>query len=91
MAPAAQAKAAHLTTLVLGGQGRLIGALAGRPAETAGLESFVHGLRGALLASSALTLIASAVAFVGLRHSGAATQVVQIAEAAPARAFDEVA
>ena len=91
MAPAAQAKAAHLTTLVLGGQGKLIAALAGRPAQTAGLESFVHGLRGALLASSALTLIASAVAFVGLRRSGAPTQVVPITEAASRRAFDEVA
>jgi EmrB/QacA subfamily drug resistance transporter len=66
--PATQAKATHLTRLVLDGQGKVIGGLAGRPAQEAALESFVHGLRGALLASSALTLIASAVALVGLRR-----------------------
>jgi EmrB/QacA subfamily drug resistance transporter len=63
--PATRAKASHLTRLVLDGQGKVIGGLAGRPAQEAALESFVHGLRGALLASSALTLIASAVALVG--------------------------
>jgi EmrB/QacA subfamily drug resistance transporter len=64
---ATQAKAGHLTALVVGGQGPPIAAAAGRPAELAALASFVDGTRGALLTSSALVLIASAVAFAGLR------------------------
>jgi EmrB/QacA subfamily drug resistance transporter len=66
--PATHAKAAHLTALVVGGQGKLIATAAGRPAELAALAAFVDGTRGALLTSSALTLIASAVAFAGLRR-----------------------
>ena len=65
---ATQAKAGHLTALVVGGQGPPIAAAAGRPAELAALASFVDGTRGALLTSSALVLIASAVAFGGLRR-----------------------
>ena len=53
----AHAQSSRLTTLVLGGQGKVIGRLAGHPAEAAGLESFAYGLRGALLISSALTLV----------------------------------
>jgi Na+/melibiose symporter-like transporter len=64
----AHAQSSRLTTLVLGGQGKVIGRLAGHPAEMAGLESFVYGLRGALLISSALTLAGAGVALVGLRH-----------------------
>src|SRR4029077_6386777 len=59
LAPATQAKASQLTALVLGGQGAQIAALAGRPAEHAGLESFVYGLRGALIVSAGLALIGS--------------------------------
>jgi EmrB/QacA subfamily drug resistance transporter len=66
--PATQAKAAHLTALAVGGQGTPIAAAAGRPAELAALTAFVDGTRGALLASAALALIASAVAFAGLRQ-----------------------
>jgi hypothetical protein len=66
--PATQAKAAHLTALVVGGQGTPIAAAAGRPAELAALAAFVDGTRGALLTSSALALIAAAVAFAGLRR-----------------------
>jgi hypothetical protein len=65
---ATQAKAGHLTALVVGGQGTPIAAAAGRPAELAALASFVDGTRGALLTSSGLALIASAVAFAGLRR-----------------------
>jgi EmrB/QacA subfamily drug resistance transporter len=65
---ATQAKAGHLTALVVGGQGPPIAAAAGRPAELAALASFVNGTRGALLTSSALVMIASAVAFGGLRR-----------------------
>jgi EmrB/QacA subfamily drug resistance transporter len=66
--PATHAKAAHLEALVVGGQGRLIAGAAGRPAELAALASFVDGTRTALLTSSALALIASVVAFAGLRR-----------------------
>jgi EmrB/QacA subfamily drug resistance transporter len=77
LAPATQAKAANLTPLVLDGQGQAIGTLAGSAAEAAALSSFVQGLRGALLVSSALALVAAAVALVGLRHEreGIATRV----------------
>ena len=56
--------------LVLDGQGKVIGKLAGRPAQDAALESSVHGLQGALLTSSALAFIASGVAPVAFANSG---------------------
>jgi EmrB/QacA subfamily drug resistance transporter len=64
LAPAARTN--EVSTLVLGGRGSAIAALAGRPAAIAGLESFVHGLHGALLTGAGLTLIGSVVAFTGL-------------------------
>jgi EmrB/QacA subfamily drug resistance transporter len=82
LAPAAQAKAAHVSALVLGGQGRAIAAVAGRPAEIAGLESFVHGLRGALLAGSGLALAGAVIAAIGLRSSTPTAQEVQVRKAA---------
>jgi EmrB/QacA subfamily drug resistance transporter len=82
LGPAARAKAANLTGLALGGQGKAIAALAGRRAETAGLESFVHGLRGALLTSAVLALVGAAVAAVGLRRSTPTTQEAQLRKAA---------
>jgi EmrB/QacA subfamily drug resistance transporter len=89
LAPATQAKANELTTLVLGGQGSAIAALAGQPAARAGLESFVDGVHAALLTGSALTLIASAVALFGLRRrqsAAAAASLTSADTAAPARA-----
>ena len=80
--PAGQAKAAHLMSLVVGGQGRAVAAAAGRPAELAGLESFVYGLRDALLTSSVLALAAAAVAFAGLRHPRSNRHELDIPEAA---------
>jgi EmrB/QacA subfamily drug resistance transporter len=65
---ATRAAAEPLTALVLGGQGGPIAALAGPQAQAAALESFVHGVSGAMLTSSALTLLAALVAFVGLRR-----------------------
>ena len=65
---ATRAAAEPLTGLVLGGQGKAIAALAGPQAQAAALESFVHGVRGAMLVGSALTLLAAAVAFIGLRR-----------------------
>jgi EmrB/QacA subfamily drug resistance transporter len=66
--PASHAALARLTTLVVGGQGNVIQALAGRQARSAALDSFVHGLHGALLASATLTLIGAAIALAGLRR-----------------------
>ena len=67
--PAAlQAHAAALTPLVQGGQGARILAITHDPAaKTAALDAFVHGVRGALLTGSALTLAAGIVALLGLR------------------------
>jgi Na+/melibiose symporter-like transporter len=81
LAPATQAKANELAALVLGGQGSAIAALAGPPAAMAGLDSFVHGLHGALLTGSALTLIGSVVAFVGLRRGRSAAAAARPANA----------
>ena len=78
---ATQAAAEPLTGLVLGGQGRPIAALAGPQAQTAALEAFVHGVSGAMLASSALTLLAALVAFVGLRRLAPTPSVEPTAEA----------
>jgi EmrB/QacA subfamily drug resistance transporter len=80
--PADQATAAHLTSLVVGGQGRAVAAIAGRPAELAGLESFVRGLHYALLTSSILALGAAAVAFAGLRRSWSTRNELDLPEAA---------
>ena len=81
---ASQAKAAHLSSLVVGGQGRAIAAVAGRSTELAALTSFVDGLRGALLTSSVLALVAAGVAFVGLRRPRPGAEVLEVPEAAPA-------
>jgi EmrB/QacA subfamily drug resistance transporter len=87
--PATHAKAVHLTTLVLGGQGKPIAAAAGRPAEFAALTAFVDGTRGALLTSSVLALVASAVAAAGLRRErpcvAGSEPLDSIAERAPRR------
>ena len=84
--PASQSKAAHLTSLVVGGQGSAVAAVAGRSAELAGLTSFVDGLRGALLTSSVLALVAAAVAFGGLRRSRPSAPELVLEAAPTARA-----
>jgi DHA2 family methylenomycin A resistance protein-like MFS transporter len=84
---ATQAKAAQLTSLAVGGQGKAVAAVAGQPAGLAALESFVHGLRGALLASSVLALVGAGAAFIGLRRSPQRLHELESTEAArPARA-----
>jgi EmrB/QacA subfamily drug resistance transporter len=67
-APASgQAKAEKLTALVVGGQARKIGTLAGPKAQAAAGEAFVHGLNTAMYVGSGLTFIAALVAFFGLK------------------------
>jgi EmrB/QacA subfamily drug resistance transporter len=78
-----QAKAAPLTSLVVGGQGSAVAAVAGRQAELAALESFVYGLRYALLTSAILALGAAGVAFAGLRHTRTSANDVAVPEAVP--------
>jgi EmrB/QacA subfamily drug resistance transporter len=67
LGPARHALAEHLTPLVQGGRGAVIGRLAGPQAQSAAMDSFVHGVRGALLAGGLLMLTASLVAWIGLR------------------------
>jgi EmrB/QacA subfamily drug resistance transporter len=66
-APAgAQEKTKQLTGLVVGGQSRTIGRLAGPKAQDAAAQAFVHGLNSAMYVGAALTFIAALVAFFGL-------------------------
>jgi EmrB/QacA subfamily drug resistance transporter len=63
----AQTKAESLNGLVVGGQSRVIGRLAGPQAQDAAASSFVHGLNAAMYVGSALALAAAFVAFFGLK------------------------
>ena len=64
---ATQTKLAGSRDLVLGGQGDVIGRIAGGPAaKAAALDAFMHGVTGALIAGGALMLLAAVVAYVGL-------------------------
>jgi EmrB/QacA subfamily drug resistance transporter len=63
---AAQAKAAALEQLVVGGQGALVGRLAGPEAHAAASTAFVNGMHGAFWAGAVLCLLASAMSAFGL-------------------------
>jgi EmrB/QacA subfamily drug resistance transporter len=67
-----RAQAQRLDELVIGGQGRVIGRIAGPRAERAALESFVQGVHGAMWVAAGLMLAAALTAFVGLRGTPAA-------------------
>jgi EmrB/QacA subfamily drug resistance transporter len=69
------ARAQAAEQLVIGGQGRAIGRVAGPAAERAALESFVTGVHGAMWVAAALTLCAAITAFLGLRGTAAASPV----------------
>jgi EmrB/QacA subfamily drug resistance transporter len=68
-----QAQAHRLDELVIGGQGGVVGRIAGPEAEHAALESFVHGVHGAMWVGAALTFAAAVTAYFGLRGTPAAT------------------
>ncbi|HUZ83491.1 MAG TPA: MFS transporter [Gaiellales bacterium] len=68
LAPAHRAATLRLTPLVEGGQSRLIGHLAGASMRAAANDSFVEGVRRAMLVGSGMMLLAGLVAFLGLRH-----------------------
>jgi len=67
-----QAQAHRLDELVVGGQGRVVGRIAGPRAQQASLEAFVHGVHGAMWVAAGLTLAAALTAFIGLRGTAAA-------------------
>ena len=81
---AAQPKIHALTGLVVGGQSRRIGAIAGPHAQAAAAESFVHGLNAAMYVGGALTLAAAFVAFFGLKGFQQARAQAQAQEDASA-------
>jgi EmrB/QacA subfamily drug resistance transporter len=67
LSPALQARGQAAEELVIGGQGRVIGRIAGPAAQNSALESFVHGVQGAMWVAAALTFAAALTAFFGLR------------------------
>jgi len=69
------ARAQAAEQLVIGGQGKVIGKVAGPLAERAALDSFVQGVHGAMWVGAALTFCAAIAAFVGLRGTAAASPV----------------
>jgi DHA2 family multidrug resistance protein-like MFS transporter len=84
-APAsAHANLEKLTPLVVGGQARKIGQLAGPQAQAAAGESFVHGLNIAMYVGSGLTFAAALVAFFGLKGFHQARQRAMAQEDAAA-------
>ncbi len=73
---ALQAKAAGLEQLVVGGQGALVGRIAGEPAHAAASKAFVNGMHGAFWAGAALCLIASALSAFGLPQHAPVEQAI---------------
>jgi Na+/melibiose symporter-like transporter len=65
--PALQARGRAAEDLVIGGQGHVIGRIAGPVAQDHALDAFVDGVRGAMWVAAALTLAAAMTAFIGLR------------------------
>ncbi len=63
----ARAPAAGLEELVIGGQGQVVGRIAGPAAQQSAFEAFVTGVQGAMWVGAALTLAAAVTAFIGLR------------------------
>jgi EmrB/QacA subfamily drug resistance transporter len=86
LSPSLHAQAERLTPLVQGGQGQKILSITHNPvAQANALESFVHGVRGALLTGSALTFAAALVALIGLRNLPTRTsETPEAAEREPA-------
>ena len=62
-----QDRAAGLNDLVIGGQGRVIGQIAGPAAQQSAFEAFVTGVNGAMWVGAALTFAAAMTAFFGLK------------------------
>jgi DHA2 family methylenomycin A resistance protein-like MFS transporter len=67
----------QLQQLVVGGQTRLVGQLAGAAAQSRAAAAFVTGMHGAMWAGAALTLLAAAVSWFGLRSGSAQSHAHQ--------------
>jgi EmrB/QacA subfamily drug resistance transporter len=65
--PDLQARGQAAEELVIGGQGRVIGRIAGPAAQDSALHAFVNGVQGAMWVAAALTFAAALTAFFGLR------------------------
>jgi hypothetical protein len=65
--PDLQARGQAAEELVIGGQGRVIGRIAGPAAQDSALQAFVNGVQGAMWVAAALTFAAALTAFFGLR------------------------
>jgi EmrB/QacA subfamily drug resistance transporter len=61
----------QLEQLVVGGQTRLVGAVAGPEAQARAADAFVTGMHGAMWAGAAMTLLAAGVSWFGLRSGSA--------------------
>jgi EmrB/QacA subfamily drug resistance transporter len=61
----------QLEQLVVGGQTRLVGQLAGPAAQSRAADAFVTGMHGAMWAGAGMTLLAAAVSLFGLRSGSA--------------------
>jgi MFS transporter, DHA2 family, methylenomycin A resistance protein len=72
--PAAQGQAQHLGTAVAGGQAHLAAAALGTRATGPAVSAFVRGFEVALVAATAILVIAGAIGYFGLRHLQAATR-----------------
>jgi MFS family permease len=61
----------QLEQLVVGGQTRLVGQLAGPATQARAADAFVTGMHGAMWAGAIMTLLAAAVSWFGLRSGSA--------------------
>ncbi len=89
--PAVQGPASQLEELVIGGQGRVVGQIAGPEAQQHAMEAFVSGVQGAMLVGAALTLAAALTAFIGVRGTPSPKDQEQVTGADPARQAEGVA
>ena len=81
--PAARGPASALEELVIGGQGRVVGTIAGPEAQQRALEAFVTGVQGAMWVGAALTFAAAMTAFIGLRGTPSPRNTERPADAHP--------
>jgi EmrB/QacA subfamily drug resistance transporter len=70
----ARGPASRLEELVIGGQGQVVGRIAGPTAQQHAAEAFVSGVQAAMWVGAALTLAAALTAFIGLRGTPSPSQ-----------------
>jgi EmrB/QacA subfamily drug resistance transporter len=67
----------NLEQLVVGGQTRLVGQLAGPAAQARAADAFVTGMHGAMWAGAGVTLLAAGISLFGLRSGSAESRAQQ--------------